>query len=201
MRELRLTAGELGIPTLDGGMAAIELAVPVTKWGTISRSGRMPGTYHFYTNDYKFRALNRRLGQVPRSGCAVAIEPNYSTQPGDPLFRVLHHIWWKRSIACRWQRAGVRIIVDLNVEPEFRDYNLLGVPAGWPSYAVRSQEGIGWDVVEADHAAASRRYGGPPPLFIVFGGGQRARAYCESRGWAHVPEHRHVVEGREVPYG
>jgi hypothetical protein len=190
-----------GIPMLDFEMQATGLVAPVVKWGVTARSQPMRGTYHFYTADYKFRALAKSPAKLLITRCVVAVEPNFSTQPGDDLSRVLEAIHRKRSMARYWQSQGVRIVVDLNVEPEFRHYNLIGVPPGWGAYAVRTQHGIGWDVIEADHELAAKRCGGVPPLFAVFGGGKSARAYCVSRGWVHVPEHRHVIEGREVAYG
>ena len=48
---------EWDVPTLDLDMQAESLPEPVTKWGVIARTLHMPGTYHFYTDDYKFRAL------------------------------------------------------------------------------------------------------------------------------------------------
>lgn len=191
-----MTADDLDIPTLDPAMQATRLVTPVTKWGTIARSRAMGGTYHFYTADYKFSALGDRPGIVPASGCRVAVEPNYSTQPGDDPEAVLAYVRRKRALARGWQAHGVRIVVDLNVEPEFRDLNLLGVPPGWSAFAVRCQKLIGWDVIEADHEAARRVAGGNPRLFVVFGGGRAARSYCERRGWAHVHEHAHLATGR-----
>ncbi len=193
-------AEALGIPTLDLAWQATTLAVPVTKWGSIARSAPMPGTYHFYTHDYKFSALLKHPFKLVDSGCRVAVEPNISTWPGKAVAEVLAEVCRKRTLARLWQRSGVRLLVDLNVEPEFREVNLLGVPPGWASYAVRCHRGVDWSTIETDHAAAVARAGGPVFL-AVFGGGKAARARCEAAGWVHVPEHRHVVEGREAAHG
>jgi Domain of unknown function (DUF4417) len=186
---------------LDLTMQADRLIVPVTKWGTIGRSLPMPGTYHFYTEDYKFQALACNPGQLLASGCAVAVEPNFSSRAGDEASAFSRRVAQKRSIARHWQDQGVRLIVDLNVEPEFREANLTGVPDGWGAYAVRCQHGIGWDVIEADYQAAYERCGGHPHLFAVVGGGKLAASLCAANGWTHVPEHRQVIEGRVKAYG
>jgi len=190
------TADQLGIPELDPAMQARELVAPVTKWGTIARSAPMAGTYHFYTSDYKFSALLKHPMRLVDAGCSVAVEPNFSTWPGRPVAEVLADVCRKRAVAREWQRAGVRILVDLGVAPEFRALNLLGVPPGWSAYAVRCHAGVDWAVIEADHAAASAIAGGPPSPFVVFGGGKEAVDRCPAAGWIHVPEHRQVVEGR-----
>jgi len=189
-------AGALGIPTLDLAMQARDLVAPVTKWGTIARSAPMAGTYHFYAHDYKFSALLKHPMRLVDAGCSVAIEPNFSTWPGRPVAEVLADVCRKRALAREWQRAGVRVLVDLGVDPEFRGVNLLGIPPGWSAFSVRCHAGVDWAVIEADHAAAARVAGGPPALFVVHGGGRAAAARCREAGWAHVPEHRHVIDGR-----
>ncbi len=195
-----LSAQELGIPRLDLSMRATGLVAPITKWGTLARSSPMPGTYHFYADDYKFSAIHKHPMKLVESGCAVAVEPNFSTWPDRPLAQVLADICRKRTLGLLWQSAGVKLLVDLNVSPEFREVNLLGVPEGWSAYAVRAHENVDWSVIEADYRAAYQR-AGCPILFCVFGGGKASRARCEAQGWIHIPEHRHVVAGREPAHG
>src|SRR5262245_7355762 len=110
------------IPELDPALAAVELAVPVTKWGTRRRSDPMPGSWHFYTWDYKFTRLQHEPGQVPRTGCKVCVEPNYTITEDMPAARALWLTFQKRTLSAAWQAAGVRIVVDINLDAEGRHH-------------------------------------------------------------------------------
>lgn len=185
------------IPSLDLDMQAVDLPAPIVRWGRIGRSLPMTGTYHFYTDDYKFSALSRRPGQLVAVGCRVAIEPNYSTRPGMGERAVIEGIRLKRWMARTWQAGGVRTVVDLNVDPEYRHLALLGVPHGWRAYALRQQAGIGIDEIEADWRSAVARAGTEDILFAVFGGWRKVRDLCRSRGWAWVAEDMHLARGSD----
>jgi hypothetical protein len=189
------------VPDLDPALAATELALPVTKWGTRRRSDPMPGTWHFYTHDYKYLHLWRCPRLLTATGCRVVVEPNYSTYPEMSRAEALWGVFRKRVLARHWQLAGVRTVVDLDVEPRFRDLALLGVPDGWPSYATRVHRGMGLDVIEEDFDLACRHARGAPALFAVFGGGRKVKRACLRRGWEWCAEHRQVVQGIEAPYG
>jgi hypothetical protein len=195
-----VTAEDWGIPTLDPALQAAEIVAPVVKWGTIPR-GLRAGTIHMYTTDYKFTRLWIDPAKFVAARPAVAVECNFSTHAGMPRAEALWGIYRKRALSRRWQEAGIRIVVDLDVEPCFRDLALLGVPRGWDAYATRIHRGIPFSVVEEDHALAVAHSGRPDPLFVVFGGGQRVQVACRDRGWPWVPEHRQVVEGRYPAYG
>jgi hypothetical protein len=81
------------IPSLDLSMQATELVPPITKWGAIARTSKMAGTYHFYQEDYKFRALWKHPDQLVDSGCQVSLEMNFSTwgeMPRDDLMRGIY---------------------------------------------------------------------------------------------------------------
>lgn len=189
-----MTAEEWGIPILDLAMQATEIVRPARKWGTTSRSARMEGTYFFYANDYIWHRLAFDPGQLPRTGCRCAVEPNFSTHEDLPRAKVLHDIQQKRWIARQWQKAGVRIFVDLNVEPCFRDLALLGVPYGWRAYATRKHRDVRLSELEADWRMAVKHADTEDVLFAVFGGGQRVKKMCGDRGWEWCPEHRDVVK-------
>jgi len=47
----------MGVPDLLLAKQATELRGPLVCWGTRARSGVMPGTWHFYADDYRFTAL------------------------------------------------------------------------------------------------------------------------------------------------
>lgn len=109
--------------------------------------------------------------------------------------RLFEGIYRKRWLARRWQSRGVRIVVDLNVDPVFRDMSLLGVPEGWRAYAVRQQAGIGLDAIEADFEHAAQHAGSRNLLFCVFGGWKKIRDLCAERNWQWCPEDLHRARG------
>jgi hypothetical protein len=195
-----VTAEWWGIPTLDPAMQAIGLVTPVIKWGT-TRRGMPAGTFHFFADDYHWSRLWHDSSKLIDARPTVCVEPNFSTHAQMPRWEAFVGICKKRTLARMWQRAGIRILVDLDVEPCFRDLALLGVPRGWNAYATRIHRGVPFEVIEADHALAAEHAGRPDPFFVVFGGGQRIQVACRERGWPWVPEHRQVVEGRYQPYG
>lgn len=167
------------------------------RWGSISRKtlvGPDVG-YHFYTDDYKMTMLKRRPWMLPASGCRVAVETNFSTWPEMGEDAARDAIAWKRRLARAWQDAGVRILVDLNVDPAFRHLSLLGVPRGWRSYATRQHQGIDPRAIEDDWRQAVAHAGTEDILFAVFGGWRRVRDLCRERNWLWVAEDMHRARG------
>jgi hypothetical protein len=189
------------IPTLDLGMQAEQLEVPVKAWGSQGRELPNEGSYHFYVCDNQFNALWKKPDQLVRSGCKVATEVNYSTWDDSPKMGVLWTIYRKRILAAYWQMCGVRILVDLNLNPEHSELALVGVPRGWRAYANRFHSQMHHSQLEREHAMAAEHAGTSDILYVVFGGGKRARRICDARGWIHVPDHSECVRGRMLPYG
>jgi hypothetical protein len=156
-------------PMLDLGMQAEGVPAPVVRWGSRARTARVTGgTVHFYTDDYRFRALMApgKAMDVPASGCAVAVEPNWSTAPPPRMARLeaLLLIRRKRLLARSWQRMGLRILVDLNVDPAWADLSLMGVPLGWRAYATRWQRGMATaDLRVQAQRARAHMLGAPTP--------------------------------------
>ena len=190
-----------GIPTLDSNLQAEYVVVPVERWGRMARHGTtMPGTWHFYTEDYKFNNLWSNQNILRETGCVNAIEPNISTNEQMPKAVALWGVYRKRWIARFWQSQGIRIFVDLNVDRAFTEINLLGVPQGWRSYATR-----GYDndiaLLEYDYQIALQHANRDDILFVVLGGGKRIQAMCKERAWHWIPQENHVTEGRQVAYG
>ena len=190
-----------GIPTLDSNLQAEYVVVPVERWGRMARHGTtMPGTWHFYTEDYKFNNLWSNPNILRETGCVNAVEPNISTNAQMPKAVALWGIYRKRWIARFWQSQGIRVFVDLNVDRNFTEINLLGVPSGWASYATR-----GYDndiaLLEYDYQTASQHANRDDILFVVLGGGKRIQAMCKERAWHWIPQENHVTEGRQVAYG
>jgi hypothetical protein len=189
-----------GVPTLDLKLQARSLVLPCERWGRGSRSAPMPGTYHFYTDDYKFQALWSDPTNIVFSGCRAIIEPNVSTGATMPPAVALWGIYRKRWLA-RWaQSYGVSIFVDLNVDPKFEQLNLLGVPKGWKAWATRGYDTMA-DLLDRDYQTACTHAGTEDITFVVVGGGQGTHERCKARGWVHVPQENHVVEGREYTNG
>jgi hypothetical protein len=190
------------IPVLDLALQATSLACPVTKWGTRARHLPMPGTWHFYCNDYVFSHVFRIPALVPRTRCQAAVEPNFSTTDEMPNAELIWLTYKKRLVSKRWQQEGVRVLVDLNVCKKAQEINLLGVPKGWLAYATRAHKGVPLDAIEEQFGLAAEHAGTGNILFVVFGGGRkRIRQHAIDRGWEWVPEHRQVVAGLERPYG
>lgn len=188
------TDNEWEVPALDLRMQADAVDLPVTAWGQGgSRKRAMPGTYHFYTEDYRFQGLWTDPTPLVNSGCVAAVEPNFSAYKQTPLPVALWGVYRKRYLARYWQSQGVRVFVDLNVAEPFRDLNLLGVPRGWRAYATRGYVDR-LDATVREYEAACERAGTDDVLFWVYGGGETVRRLCGERGWIHVDEQRTVAK-------
>jgi hypothetical protein len=197
----------LGVPCLDRawGVETVEgLPTAWHKWGSSSRRERAEGKgVHFYEYDYRWSALLKHPERLIAYGCPVCVEPNPSTFPGQPLIEALYGVYQRRRVACRWGRAGIRVLVDLNVSVPVLPLALLGVPRDYPSYATRAHRDGGTEAIRAQYEAATAHRGGSvPPVFVVFGGGRRVQELCQARGWPNVPEHRETVKPKvEVDHG
>jgi len=183
-------------------MQATKLELPVTTWGSIPRSKPMAGTYAFYTADKNFTALWKDPEPLVASGCKVAVETNFSTFDTSEPEEVLATIYRKRILSCLWQRRGVRIVVDLDIAPNYlEDFGLLGVPKGWRAYATRSHRLSQMDSVEIEYEVACEHADTDDILFAVFGGSRKVAAHCKERGFLWIPEHIEVVRGRAQAFG
>lgn len=194
---------EWGVPLLDITMQAKAINLPIERWGRLPRHGgkrTMGGTWHFYTDDYKFTALWKDPSPIINSGCVNIVEPNLSTNPTMPRAEVLHRIYRKRWLARLWQTYGIRTFVDLCIDHAHADLALLGVPYGWGAYATRAYGGMLHELM-LDYQLANQRSGNTPLLFLVLGGGNEAKAMCDAYGWAWLPQENHIVEGRITGYG
>lgn len=187
---------EWGIPTLDITMQAEVLAAPVIRWGKYKQTTNVPGTYHFYTDDSKFSILWRKPELVLATSCSTVVEVNYSTYQSLPKTIALYDIYRKRCLACYWQSQGLRVLVDLNVEPKFAKLNLLGVPKGWKAYATRGQ-GQETVFIEYDFALAAEHAETEDLLFVVYGGTKGIKEFCRERGWIWLPEDVRSSRGQE----
>lgn len=179
-----------GIPQLDPTLQG-EGITDFVKWGTIARSAVLPSaTYHFYTDDKKFRALVDDPQPVIDSHCESVVEPNFSIALDAPRAVALYQIYQKRRIARIWQqKAGIRVFADMNVPNAYFDLNLLGIPESWTAYANRAYAKDLNHLTDAYRAA--RAHAGQPITYIVYGGGGKAKALCDSQGWRWLPDQTH----------
>lgn len=189
-----------GVPCLIPSCQPEMVEIPFRGWGTVARRKERPGCWHFYVDDYRFSALELRPDQLPWTKPLACTEPNYSLFDETPYAAGIFAIYRKRWLARYWQERGVPVYVDLNVPRKFLKMNMLGVPQGWRAFSTRGYEkGIG--DAEAGLANLSREYklayewSNGRPLMVVFGGGKRVRAFCQSKGI------HHIKRGSEGPKG
>jgi hypothetical protein len=173
-----------GIQPLDARYAATEVVGPVTKWGTAKRDAPMPGTWHFYCDDYKFASLYSHPMILPSTRPAAAVECNYSTFLPMRRWEVLAGIGRKRWLAAVWHSQGIKTFVDLNVDPAFADLALLGVPTGWNAYATRIHSETTKAEIMRQYAQAQKRSGLARPFFLVIGGGRPWRLAARHYHWS-----------------
>jgi hypothetical protein len=183
---------ELGVPSLDLAMQATRIELPIRLWSAAATDPHrpldaeaMPGIWHFYgARDY--RLLESWPGLLARSGAAAVVEPLYAMCQKTPLAKGLGLICDKRQASVNWQRHGLRIFVDLSVPEVFDEHNLVGVPAGWGSYAMVAEGEPAAEVARrarlAQHHASRYKI-----LLLVFGGGADVRRLCQTQGWQNVP--------------
>jgi hypothetical protein len=199
------TDNDWDIPTLDLRYQGRQVDNPAMKWGTFSRhnSRNLGGTIHFYTEDYKFDGLWKDPTPVINCGCVNAVEPNVSTHPNMANAIALYGIYQKRWVARLWQSKGVRIFVDANVELEFWDLNLLGVPKGWKAWCTRgySQREDDLAIITDQFERCCAHAGTDDIVFWVYGGGKAVRDLAREKGWVWVQEHLQEIEKKREAYG
>jgi hypothetical protein len=172
----------LEIPTLRLDRMAMGMMAPVACWGSIGRRDtRNVRSWHFYTDDCRFEQLWRTPGDVVATGAEVCVEPNFSCLDDMPWPIGWYSLYRKRWIARWWQEQGIAIVADLFVGPKYREWNWVGLPKGWRSFATR---GVGEDPEAAVelYAAARDWAGGEEIFFYVYGGGVRQAAALRAAG-------------------
>lgn len=177
-----------GIPSLRSDYQAEFTEAPVRGWGNVARKDRMRGTWHFYVDDEKFNAVWKKPDTLLKTAAAGTVEVNFSTDDQMPLAIVLYRIYQKRWLARYWQEYGLRIWVDLNVAHQVQDYNLIGVPKGWMSYATYGQD-TRLDDLE-DHYTRAYALAGQRPRFLVYGGSNGTAEWCAEHDAVHIPDTR-----------
>jgi hypothetical protein len=187
------TDNDCEIPLLNLRLQADAIDRPVVAWGSVARTTEMSGTWHFYVDDRRFRALWKDPTRVVKSGCVCAVEPNFSCHDQTPVAVGLYRIHQKRWLARYWQSKGIRILADLNVGEKFLALNMLGIPIGWRAYATRGYT----DHTEStlrEWQIARERARTDDILFLVYGGGKKVRYLCRERGWVWIAERADAVK-------
>lgn len=191
-----------GVPLLNADLQAQGLELPLNRWGTVGRKTRMQGTYHFYTDDYRFEGVWADPAPLINSGCRSVVEPNFSTNALMPRAVVLWHVYRKRWLARFWQEFGVRVWVDLALDVAHRDLALLGVPKGWKSYATYTYTRdypLEWLI--GDYELAVEHAGTDQILFLVYGGDTPIEQLCRKRGWLWCSAHQQAYFRNVKPTG
>jgi hypothetical protein len=179
------TDNEYGIPLLLSDSQAEWLAAPVRAWGSVARGQIHSGTWHFYSEDYRWRKLVNTPWQLTDTGAPVVVEPNFSIMDDMPPALVIERTYRKRWLARYWQAHGVRVFVDLFVPIHHQHWNLLGVPAGWTAYATRGGDRDISGLIQ-DHRTATQYAGTEQILFAVFGGGRKVAEWCQRNAATHI---------------
>ncbi|MHC4120280.1 MAG: DUF4417 domain-containing protein [Planctomycetota bacterium] len=180
---------DLEIPLLLENRQADFIDLPVRGWGTVSRRSRFQGTWHFYIDDYKFRALWNKPEALLKTKAINVVECNFSTDLQMPYPVVLYRIYQKRWLARYWQEKGKGVFVDLSVPDNWAELNLEGVPRGWQAYATAANDDRlstlqGHADIALEHAM------GRDIRLLVYGGADKTAEMCADNGWVHVRDAR-----------
>lgn len=163
------------------------LLLPFAGWGSDSRAKKDIKTYHFYVEDYRFEAVWKDPAAVLKSGCVVAVEPNFSLYDTTPVAFGLQQIYKKRWIARYFQEYGVKVYADLNVSRKFYEYNRMGIPAGYDAFATRGYADR-MEYLKAEIQIAREISGKDNPNMIVYGGGERVKEQCMKSNVIYVEQ-------------
>ena len=178
---------QLEIPTLDINMQATTVDIPWVCYGEQKRTFQMngAGTLHFYTDDYRFSALWNHPEQILKHNPRNIVEPNYSLFNETPIALSFDSIYRKRWLARSMQEKGIRCFVDLNVSSKFYAINMIGVPHGWSSYCTRGYSDR-LNYLEFEYEMAKSWSDGNPLTFVVYGGGNYVKRFCQQHGLVYV---------------
>lgn len=181
------TDNRLEIPTLLIERQAASVTIPAICYGEMKRTYKLNGRglLHFYTEDYRFNAIYKDMSKVLTINPAAVIEPNFSVYNDTPVAFGLQNIYKKRQVGRKLQALGYNLIVDLNVAPKWYNYNLIGVPDGWRSYATRGNSDR-VNYLDAELDVARKKAGTDDVLFVVYGGGDVCLDWCHANGAVYI---------------
>jgi hypothetical protein len=183
------TNNQYDIPSLDINFCAQYCDLPFIGWGTQRRSDKMPGTWHFYVDDYRFNALWQHPEKVTQTGCRSLVEPNFSVYQQTPQALSIWQVYRKRWLARYWQSKGILIFADLNVNRDYQWINTMGIPNGWTAFSTRGY-GDRWKDTLREHQVAGEIASDNVKhlLFVVYGGGKSVKQLCGDHGFVWIPE-------------
>lgn len=179
---------ELEIPTLRMDMQPKYCDIPFVLYGEQRRTFQMDGTgtLHFYTDDYRFGdTIYQHPEKILNHNPANIVEPNYSLYNETPIAFGMQAVYKKRFISRAMQERGIRVFVDLNVAAKFYKLNLIGVPMGYSSFCTRGYSDrlnyLAFELEIAKMVACDN-----PLLFVVYGGGEKVKAFCRENNLVYV---------------
>ena len=176
----------LEIPVLLSSMQTMNgILQPIGIWGTQCRAKSSAATWLFYVDDYRFTSLINDPAQVIRTGCDCAAEPNFSLFDSTPIAEGVVKIYRKRWIGRYWQEHGIRVYADLNVPRKFAEFNKLGIPKGYNSFATRGYSDRIEDL-DFELSIAREISGCQEPNLIVYGGGKKVKEWCVANSLLYV---------------
>lgn len=143
------------------------------------------GTLHFYCDDYRFTSIWDKPEKVLAHNPANIVEPNFSLFNETPIAFGLQAIYKKRFIARAMQEKGIGVFVDLNVANKFYILNILGVPMGYTSFCTRGYSDR-INSLEFEYNIAKRIANGNSFTFVVYGGGDIVRKWCQQHQCVYV---------------
>lgn len=178
---------ELEIPKLRLDMQATMADIPWVAFGEQKRTFQMNGcgTLHFYVDDYRMQRIYDKPEQILHHNPRNIVEPNYSLFNETPIAFGLQNVYKKRFIARSMQEKGIRVFADLNVASKFYALNMIGIPRGWRSYCTRGNSDR-LHYLEVELQIAKDWSEGNEMLFVVYGGGEKVKAFCRSNGLIYV---------------
>ncbi|MBD5270240.1 MAG: DUF4417 domain-containing protein [Bacteroides sp.] len=174
------------------------LLLPFAPWGANSRRRSHVGTFHFYVDDYRFNNIWLHPEKLILTGCKEVVEPNFSLFDSTPIAFGLQQLYKKRWIARWFQECGVNVWVDLHVSSKFRDFNRLGVPAGYNAFATRGVSDCP-DIILDELEVAKEISGQLHPNLIIYGGGNKVKDICRKHNLLYIEQH--MVRMRESREG
>ncbi len=178
---------ELEIPTLNIEVQPKVCEIPFVCFGEQKRTFKMngKGTLHFYTDDYRFNAVYEHPEKILQHNPSNIVEPNFRLYNETPIAFGLQAVYKKRFVACMMQKHGIGVFVDLNVAAKFYKVNLLGVPLGYSAFSTRGYSDR-LNSLEFELEIAKMVANGNPLTFVVYGGGEKVKAFCRAHGIVYV---------------
>ena len=178
---------DLEIPSLRLDVQPQSCEIPFLCYGEQRRTKDMhgKGTLHFYCDDYRFTGIWDRPEKVFAHNPANIVEPNFSLFNETPIEFGFQLIYKKRFIARAMQERGIGVFVDLNVANKFYALNVLGVPLGYTSFCTRGYSDR-INSLEFEYKIAERIANGNSFAFVVYGGGDIVRKWCQQHQCVYV---------------